>query len=100
MKKLIVFAFALTLAGATAMAQEPVKKAQEPKKVEKKCCSEKKDAAHKCASECKNHKKEGQVEAHKCNHGAKDAAHKCTGKCDHHKKEVKKADMPKKEIKK
>ncbi len=114
MKKLIVFAFALTLAGATAIAQEPVKKAQEPKKIEKKCCSDKKDAAHKCSGECKNHKDAKKVEGHKCNHGAKDAAHKCnkegkklnktahkcTGKCDHHKKDLKKADVKKAEIKK
>ena len=62
MKKLIVLVFALTFAGAVSMAQEPVKKAQEPQKTEHKCCKDKKDANHKCSGQCKHHQKDVKAE--------------------------------------
>ena len=51
MKKIFVFAAALIFAGAVSMAQEPVKKSQEPQKTEKTCCSKDKKAEHKCSGE-------------------------------------------------
>ena len=95
MKKLIVLAFALTFAGAVSMAQEPLKKAQEPQKTEHKCCKDKKDANHKCSGECK---KKAEAGEHKCC-GKKDANHKCSGQCKHHQKDVK-AEKVSKEVKK
>jgi hypothetical protein len=80
MKRVLVLAMAFVFASAVAVAQEPVKKAQEPKKVD-----------HKCKGECKGHKKDGaEAKAHNC--GSKDANHKCKGECKDHKqvKSVKK----------
>ena len=72
MKKVFVFAAALIFAGAVSMAQEPVKKSQEPQKTEKTCCSkDKKTEAHKCSGNCKDHQK--------------DATKKCSGDCKNHK---------------
>ncbi|MGM9819834.1 MAG: hypothetical protein ACI3Z9_03390 [Candidatus Onthomorpha sp.] len=107
MKKIFVFAAALIFAGAVSMAQEPVKKSQEPQKTEKTCCSKDKKAEHKCSGDCKNHQKattqkadkaccskDKKTEAHKCsgnckNH-QKDATKKCSGDCKNHQKELKK----------
>lgn len=108
MKKLIVFAFALTMAGAAAFAQEPVKKQQEPQKVEKCCGNHKKDANHKCTGECAKKKaaaekkdavKGQKVQKHECC-GSKDANHKCSGNCKKHATEAKKVEAKKIETKK
>lgn len=108
MKKLIVFAFALTMAGAVAFAQEPVKKQQEPQKVEKSCCNHKKDANHKCSGECAKKKnveakkletKDQEAKKQSCC-GSKDANHKCSGNCKKHAKEAKKIETKKIETKK
>ncbi len=108
MKKLIVFAFALTMAGAAAVAQEPVKKQQEPQKVEKCCGNHKHDANHKCTGECAKKKnveakkldtKDQAVKKHECC-GSKDANHKCSGNCKKHATEAKKVEAKKIETKK